>query len=149
MKTRDDLEEMTKAELQEYAEGQGIKVLVLDTKGAMVDKILGEYKEPEKAKVVDRAKEPPLYGLYTMQGEKVNAPLWNLMIMSSENDHSDVDIIVNGHNIRVQRNVEVQVPFPYVEALRNSTINTTVYDSDTGKTTPRQISIYPHQASPA
>ena len=146
---REELEELTKAELQEHAEVQGIKVLVLDSKGTMIDKILGEYKQEEKPKAKSgNAPMPPERGLYDLQGNKINAPMWNLTIMSTENDSSDVDIIVNGHNIRVQRNVEVQVAQPFIEALRNSTINTNVQDPDTGKMMPRQIMIYPHQASP-
>lgn len=150
MKNRDELEEMTKVELQEYAEVQGIKVLVLDSKGTMIDKLLGEYIKQEQpaSKLAANAPLPPERGFYDLQGNKVNAPMWNLMIMSTEQDSTDVDIIVNGNNMRIQRNVEVQVPFPYIEALRNSTINTTVQDPDTGKTSPRQVMVYPHQASP-
>lgn len=146
---REQLEEMTKVELQEHAEVQGIKVLVLDTKGTMIDKILGEYKEPEKTAVKkDNSNMPPVNGFYDLQGNKLTPKMWNLTIMSTESDSSDVDIVVNGYNIRVQRNVEVQVSEPFIEALRNSTINTNVQDPDTGRMVPRQIMVYPHQASP-
>lgn len=148
MKTRDDLEEMTKAELKEYAEVQGVTVLVLDSKGTMIDKILGEYQQEEKPKAKDTAKEPPIGALYDLQGNKVNAPLWNLQIFSTSSDDSDVSLIVNGHNILVKRNVTVQVPYPYIEALRNSTIDTVVYDEDTNKSSSRRIQNYPHEASP-
>jgi hypothetical protein len=43
---REDLEAMTKDELREHAEGQGVELAALDTKGTMVDKILGEYVAP-------------------------------------------------------------------------------------------------------
>jgi hypothetical protein len=146
---REQLEEMTKAELQEHAEVQGIKVLVLDTKGTMIDKILGEYKEPEKTVAKkDSGALPPEKGFYDLQGNKIIPKMWNLTIMSTENDSSDVDIVVNGYNIRVQRNVEVQVAEQFIEALKNSTIQTNVQDPDTGKMIPRSIMIYPHQASP-
>ena len=151
---REELEEMTKAELIEHAEVQGVKVSPLDNKGTMVDKILGEYAEPVEAKKKPLVKGdglPPAKTtkIHDLQGNPVDAPLWNLTIFSRENDTSDVDLIVNGYNIRVKRNVEVQVPFPYIEALRNSTIITSYYDPETNRTTPQQVMVYPHQASPA
>jgi len=151
MKTRDDLEELTKAELAEYAEVQGVKVLVLDTKGTMIDKILGEYTEPAEKKVAKPAEKgalPPERGLYDLQGNKINEPMYNLTIYSSESDSSDVSLVVNGHNLLIQRNVEVQVMKPFVDMLKDAVIYTNVQDPDTGIISARQIQKYPHQASP-
>jgi len=151
MKTRDDLMDMTNADLREYAEAQGVKVLALDTKGTMVEKILGEYTEPQGAAKVskgeDKGQLPPERGFYDLQGNKIDAPMWNLKIFSTQGDDSPVDIIVNCHRITVQRNVEVQVMKPYIDALRNSVIDTNMED-DNGVMVPRQIQTYPHQASP-
>jgi len=155
MKTREELEEMTNADLREYAEGEGVAVLALDNKGNLVDKILGEYKAPSekfaKAKPdasAQRISELTQRGLYDLQGNRIDAPLYNLTIHSTDGDNSDVDIVVNGYNIRVQRGVEVQVMEPFVQALRNAVITTNVQDPDTHVISARQIQKYPHQASP-
>lgn len=142
---REELEELTKDALRDHAEAMGVKVLVLDSKGTMIDKILGEYKAPEKIVPKDEAMSP-LGALYDLQGHKIDGKRYKLTIFSTESDKSDVDIIVNGHNIRVQRNKEVVVQEAYVNALRDAVIETVIQDPDTGIRTPQKIMVFPHTA---
>jgi hypothetical protein len=69
----------------------------------------------------------------------VNGKKYRLTIFATEQDKSDVDIIVNGHNIRVRRGVEVVVDEAYVEVLRNAEINTVMQDPDTGVRSPQRM----------
>lgn len=143
---REELEELTKDQLRDHAEVSGVTVLALDSKGTMIDKILGEYTAPAKKVAADASKDIPLGALYDLQGNKITAPLYKVKIYSSENDKSDVDLIVNGHNLRVQRGVEVVMMEPYVEVLRNAVIQTVAKDPDTGIETPIEMPCYPHTA---
>lgn len=147
--TRDELEAMTKADLKEHAEVSGITLAALDSKGTMIDKILGEYTQPEKAKPkYENEKLPPTGALRTLQGELVDGKRYRVTIFSTQDDKSDVDLIVNGHNIRVQRNKEVVIQEAYVDVLRNAVIDTVVQDPDTGIRSPQRMMVYPHQAVP-
>ena len=97
---REELEELTKDQLREHAEVAGVTVLALDSKGTLIDKILGEYVAPEKKSAKaseDTKREIPLGALYDLQGNKINAPLYEVEIYNTESDKSDVDIIVNAH----------------------------------------------------
>lgn len=143
--TREEYEEMTKDDLRSIADEQGVKLLALDSKGTIIDKILGVVKQEEKKIEV---KEPPLGALYTLQGEKFVGKKYKLTIFATENDKSDVDLIVNGHNLRIRRGEEVIVSEPYVDLLRNAVIDTTIEDQDTGKRHPQKIMTYPHTAVP-
>lgn len=152
---REELEAMTKVELAEHAEVQGVKLGSLDSKGTMIDKILGEYKEPSTEK---RSKsgmkmqkdmpDIPLGALYTLDGKKVEAPLYRVVIFSTESDKSDVPLVVNGYNIIIKRGHEVLIMEPYVDILRNAVIDTVVQDPDTGARTQQRMMVYPHQAVP-
>lgn len=145
---REDLEAMTKPELVDHAKVQGIDLDAAEKKGTMVDKILGEHKAaPAKS---PRAEEslPALGTLSTLQGEKVNGKKYRVTIFSTETDKSDVDIICNGHNIRVRRGVEVIMQEAYVDILRNAVVETTVQDPDTGMRAPQRLMVYPHTAIP-
>lgn len=146
---REDLEMMTKVELVEHAQVQGLKLEPAEKKGTMIDKILGEHKEVE-AKPAKRAESalPALGRLHTLDGKVVDAPKYRVTIFSTENDKSDVDIICNGHNVRVRRGVEVILMEPYVEILRNAVIETTVQDPDTGARSSQRMMVYPHSAIP-
>jgi len=149
---REELEAMTKNELREHAEVVGITLGALDTKGTIVDKILGEYVPPKesekKVAKVPEEKLSPLGRLCTIQGQPVNGKKYRLTIFATESDKSDVDIIVNGHNIRVQRNKEVVVDEAYVEVLKNAVIDTVVQDPDSGVRSPQRMMVYPHTAIP-
>lgn len=149
---REDLEAMTKAELAEHAEVSGVKLGSLDTKGTMIDKILGEYKGPEKAesgkKLQKDAPDVPLGALYDLKGNRVVAPWYRVTIFATEGDNSDVHLICNGHNVIVKRGIEVKLMEPYVEILRNAVIETVVQDPDTGSRAPSRRLVYPHQAIP-
>lgn len=148
---REELEAMTKEDLREVAQGQGVELGSLDPKGTMVDKILGEYVAPAgKPKTAPRAEErlSPLGKLHTVDGKPVNGKKYRLTIFATEQDKSDVDLIVNGHNIRVRRGVEVVVDEAYIEVLRNAEINTVVQDPDTGVRSAQRMQVYPHTASP-
>lgn len=150
---REDLEAMTKDELREHATVQGVTLGALDTKGTMVDKILGEYIAPAKEtdRKVSRLPEEklsPLGKLYTIDGKPVSGKKYRLQIFATAEDKSDVDIIVNGHNIRVKRGVEVVVDEAYVEVLKNAVIDTVVQDPDTGVRSPQRMQVYPHTAVP-
>ena len=144
--TREEYEEMTKDDLRAVAEERGVRLMALDSKGTMIDKILGvavpaAEKKPE-------VKEPPLGALYTLQGEKVASRKYKLTIFATETDKSDVDLIINGHNLRIRRGEEVIVAEPYVDLLRNAVIDTTIEDPDTGKRHPQKIMTHPHTAVP-
>lgn len=147
--SRSEFEEMTKDDLRSIAEERGIKLASLDSKGTIIDKILGVYDEPEPRKPDSASiKEPPLGALYTLQGEKFVGRKYRLTIFATETDKSDVDLIVNGHNLRIRRGEEVIVAEPYIELLRNAVIDTTMEDPDTGKRYPQRIMTYPHTAVP-
>jgi hypothetical protein len=148
-----ELEAMNKEELREHALVAGITLDEADSKGTMVEKILGEYVAPVKASEKKAPRHPeeklsPLGRLCAIDGKPVNGKKVKLTIYATEQDKSDVDIIVNGHNIRVQRNHEVIVDEAYVEALRNAVIETMMQDPDTGVRSPQRIMVYPHTAVP-
>lgn len=146
--TREDLEEMTKPELIEHGQVQGIKLDAAEKKGTMIDKILGEHVEAKAPVKRDEKALPALGNLYTLDGKRVDAPRYRVTIFATETDKSDVDIVCNGHNIRVQRGKEVIMQEPYVEILRNAIINTTEQDPDTGARSAVSRMVYPHQAIP-
>lgn len=145
--TREQLEEMTKAELVEHAEVVGIKLDAAEKKGTMIDKILGEHKEGAPAKKPDE-KLPAVGRLHTLDGKPVDAPKYRVTIFATESDKNDVDLICNGHNVRIQRGKEVILMEPYVEILRNAVIETVVQDPDTGARSPQRMMVYPHSAIP-
>lgn len=146
---RYELEEMNKEELIEHAKVQGVELGPDDKKGTMIDKILGEFKgESKPAPKVDKTALPALGHLHTLAGVKVDAPKFRVTIFATPDDKSDVDLIVNGHNVRVQRGKEVILMEPYVEVLRNAVIDTVVQDPDTGARTASRMMVYPHQAIP-
>jgi hypothetical protein len=150
---KEELEAMTKDELREHAEVAGVKLGALDTKGTMVEKILGEYVAPAKESDKKKSLPPeeklsPLGRLCTIDGKPVSGRKMKLKIYATEQDKSDVDIIVNGHNIRVQRNQDVIVDEAYVEALQHAVIQTMQQDPDTGEMSPQEIMVYPHTAVP-
>lgn len=156
---RYELEEMNKEQLRAHAETAGVELGAEDTKGTMIDRILGEYKAPAAKAVAGSEpvppvkkqpdmKEPPLGALYDLQGNKIKARMFEVEIFATANDSSPVPIIVNGHNVIVQRGKKVVLAEPYVEVLRNAVINTVVQDPDTGKTMPQRIQCYPFQAVP-
>lgn len=146
---REDLEVMTKPELVEHAKIQGVEVDMAEKKGTMIDKILGEHKAetPAKAPRVEE-KLPALGRLSTLDGKPVDAKKYRVTIFATESDKSDVDIICNGHNVRVQRGKEVILLEPYVDILRNAVIDTMVQDPDTGQRSAQRMMVYPHQAIP-
>lgn len=154
---RYELEAMSKDELIEHGKAMGIDISEEDKKMTMVDKILGEHvpvnETPKEAKKsssgVTKQKDtlpPPLGAAYELTGKKIDGRKYRVKIFSTETDKSDVDLIVNGHNIRVKRNMEVVLDEAYVEVLRNATIDTVVQDADSGIRSPQTIQVYPHQA---
>lgn len=142
--TREDLEAMTKVELAEHAKVQGVTLLALDTKGTMIDKIMGEYRE--SAPKAKDAPLPALGRLSTLDGKLVDAPIYEVEIFSTESDKSDVDLVCNGHNVRIKRGVKVRLMEPYVEILRNAVVETVEQDPDTGVRTSARRMVYPHSA---
>ena len=144
---RQELEELTKAELQEHAEVSGVKLGALDNKGTMIDKILGDHVEPKTAKKKEE-KLSPLGALHTLQGERVNGRKYKVKIFATEAEKSDVDLICNGHNLRIQRGQEVVIDEAYVNILRDAIIQTIVQDPDTGVRSVQERMVFPHQAIP-
>lgn len=147
--TREDLEMMTKPELIEHAKVQGLELSPLDKKGTMVDKILGEHieaKAPEAKR--KEAALPALGRLRTLDGVLVDAPKYRVTIFATETDKSDVDIICNGHNVRIRRGQEVILMEPYVDILRNAVVETVAQDPDTGVRSAQRMMVYPHTAIP-
>lgn len=154
---RYELEAMKKDELIEHAEVAGIKLAADDTKGTMIDRILGEKSPADEtveaaaaAPVKKDAPLPPVRGgLFTLSGEKVNGKRYKLTILSTPGgDTSDVPIVVNGHNIIVKRGREVEVEEAYVNVLRDAVIDTVIQDPDTGEMIPQRVMNYPHIAVP-
>lgn len=145
---REELEELTKVQLIEHAEVAGVKILQPDSKGTIIDKILGEYKAPEKVSDKPKANQelPPLGALYDLQGNRVDGRKFKLLIYSTESDKSDVDLIFNGHNIRIQRNKEVIVDEAFIGILNDAVIETIQQDPDTGKQTAQTVMVYPYKA---
>jgi hypothetical protein len=147
---REDLEMMTKLELMEHAQVQGLKLDSIEKKGTMIDKILGEHKEEAKPQVAKRVESalPALGRLHTLDGKPVDAKKYRVTIFATETDKNDVDIICNGHNVRVKRGVEVILLEPYVEILRNAVIETVSQDPDSGVRSAQRMMVYPHSAIP-
>lgn len=154
---RYELEAMNKEQLRAHAETAGVQLSEADTKGTMIDKITGEYKAPAPAagsedvpqvKMQPDRKEPPLGALYDLNGKRIDSPMWEVEIFATDQDKSPVPIVVNGHNVIVQRGKKVILAEPYVEVLRNAVINTVVQDPDTGRVVPQRIQCYPFQAVP-
>jgi len=147
---RDDLEGKTKDELRDLAETLGLTGISQDNKPTIIGKILALYDdEPASAKPKQKdRKDVPLGALYTLDGKKLdrsNTPVYSLTIFATESDKSDVDLIVNGHNLRIQRNKQVEVLEPFVQALRNAIIQTVVEDEN-GVRVPSTVMKFPHQA---
>ena len=89
---REQLEELSKKELIEHAEVQGVKITAqIDTKGTIIDKILGDYRPSTK---VAEPQEPKLGSLHDLQGNKIKTAMYKLTIFSTENDKNDVDLIL-------------------------------------------------------
>lgn len=151
---RDELSELTNAQIREHAEVQGIKLGALDNKGTMIDKIMGEVAPPKAP--AHPEKLSPLGAPYTIDvdangkniGKRVNGLKYKVMIFDTPDDHNDVDLVFNGHNLRIQRGQEVVLDECYVEILRNAIINTVVQDPDSGHRSARQQMVYPHSATP-
>ena len=142
--TRDELNDLSKKELIEHAEIQGVKIAQLDTKGTIVDKILNDFKPVQQKELP----MPMIGSLRDLQGNKIDYKMVKLIIFSTDTDKSDVPLIINGHNFVVKRDVEVEIPEPYVQILKDSIINTTRQDPDTGRKMPQLVMTYPHSASP-
>lgn len=140
---RDELNDLSKKELIEHAEIQGVKLQQLDTKGTIVDKILNDFK-PVKEKQLAM---PMLGTLRDLQNNIIECKKVKLTIFSTDNDKSDLPIVINGHNFVVKRDVEVEIPEPYVQILKDSIIHTTRQDPDTGKKVPQLIMTNPHTVS--
>jgi hypothetical protein len=149
--THEDLADKSKDDLRDIAETLGITGISQDNKPTMIAKILGLYEdEPvsDKPKIKDSRKDIPLGALYTLDGKRLdrsNTPVYKLIIHSTESDSTDVDVIVNGHNLRIQRNKEVEVLEPFVQALRNAIIQTVVEDPE-GNRIPSTVMKFPHTA---
>lgn len=141
--TRDELNDLSKKELIEHAEIQGVKIAQLDTKGTIVDKILNDFKPVQQKELP----MPMIGSLRDLQGNKIDYKMVKLIIFSTDTDKSDVPLIINGHNFVVKRDVEVEIPEPYVQILKDSIINTTRQDPDTGRKMPQLVMTYPHSAS--
>lgn len=152
--TREELSELTNAQIREHAEVQGIKLGALDNKGTMIDKILGDVAPPKAAS--PQEKLSPIGAPYTIDvdangkniGKRVNGKKYKVKIFDTTEDHNDVDIIFNGHNVRIQRGKEVILDECYVDILRNAVINTIVQDPDTGERSASERMVYPHSAMP-
>lgn len=144
---REDLEELTKESLKEKADALGIKLHSLDSKGTIIDKIMGNASGGERPKQPN-APMPPVGALFDLQGNKLDCKMYRLKIFSTETDKNPVDLIVNSHNLRIMRDVEVIVAEPYIELLRNAIVETVRQDPDTGKMIPMQLQQFPHQAQP-
>jgi hypothetical protein len=152
---RYELEAMSKEDLVEHGKAMGIEILPEEKKGVMVDKILGEHVEKPEIKQESSGikkqpdkQPPPMDRLYDLNGKPIIGRAYKVKIFSTESDKSDVPLVVNGYNCIVKRNVEVTLSEPFVEVLRNATIETIVQDPDTGVRTPQTIQVYPHQATP-
>jgi len=151
---RYELEAMNKEALREHADVQGIKLGAEDTKGQMIDRILGDaapaIEEEAPAKRMQKdAPMPPLRGLHSLSGEPSSGKRYKLKINASvEGDNSPVPIIVNGHNIIVQRGKEVEVDEAYIRVLENAVIQTVRQDPDTGERIPMEMQAYPFSAIP-
>jgi hypothetical protein len=149
---RYELEAKSKDDLREHAKTMGISFGEDETKGTLVDRILGEFSEPPVIKEKDQVKKqvdrapPPTTGLYTLDGKKINGKKFKVKIFATESDKSDVHLIVNGYNVVVKRNVDVLLDEAYVEVLRNAVVSTVIQDPDTGERIPQTIQVYPHQA---
>lgn len=146
---REELEEMTKPDLMEHAKVQGIELDAAEKKGTMIDKILGEFVQA-KAMPARRVEEklPAIGRLHTLDGKPVDAKKYRVTIFATETDKSDVDLIVNGHNVRIRRGAEVILMEPYVEVLRNAVVETMSQDPDTGVRSAQKMMVYPHSAIP-
>lgn len=145
---REDLEAMTKEDLVEHAKVQGIELSALDKKGVMIEKILGEHKEAKAPAKRVEEKLPALGRLRTLDGKLVDGKKYRVLIYATETDKSDVDLICNGHNVRIKRGHEVVLDEAYVEILRNAVIDTVEQDPDTGVRSAQRRMVYPHQATP-
>lgn len=150
---RHELQAMNKEELLAHARVMGLEFDAEDTKARMIDAILaGDPERLHEAEVrvkgaQARAKEPPQGALYTLDGHKVSGRKFEVEIYATQNgDNSPVDLILNGHNIRIQRGKKVIIDEAYVEVLKNAVIDSVVQDPDTGVRTPQKIQVYPHSA---
>mgnify|MGYP006319268175 CR=1 FL=1 len=115
--------------------------------------ITREEREARKAaeNVSSRAKEerlPNQGSLRTLQNQSVSGQKWEVMIYADQNDKGDVDLQVNGFNIRIRRGEKVIIDEAFVEVLRNAVIETTQWNPETNTRTPTQRMVYPFQATP-
>lgn len=72
-------------------------------------------------------------------------PKWIVEIASTElpGGKDPVPVSVNGHNVLIQRNMPVEIPHRYIEALRKAVRISMRQDLDTNKTTRTSFTNYP------
>lgn len=111
---------------------------------------MGRPSNAEIAARQQRVEEklPQVGSLRTLQNEPISGQKWKVVIYADQNDKGDVDIQVNGYNVRIKRGQEVILDDAYVEVLRNARIDTFEYDPQTNARTPSTRMAYPFQATP-
>lgn len=144
---REKLEEMTRQQLLDHAEVQGVKISQPDSKETIINKIMGDVKIEVKSEAKSDLPLPQLGSLRDLQGNLIVCKTVKLTIFSTENDKGDVPIIINGHNFIVKRDVEVEIQEPYVGLLRDAIVTTVRQDPDTGRMIPQRIMNFPHQSA--
>lgn len=148
MKSREELEEMSKANLVNYGQSLDPPVEVSGNKPEMVDQLL-EAMEKESSVSNDTGKGLPKLGkLRDLTGKEIECDMVRLRISSTESNKGPVDVQINGYNWRIKRDEWVVVPAPVVEVLKNSTINTVEQDDD-GKNRRVRVTNHPFQSEPA
>lgn len=139
---RDELAEKTKQELMAIGTEQGLSFTPANSKGDMIDAILGApVKIAEKA-----ADMPPEGRLYSLDGKPASGRKFKVTIHATEQDRGDVFLSVNGHGMYVKRNHEVTLDEAYVDVLKNAVIDTFTKDPDTGKVQKITMMHYPFSA---
>ena len=140
---RSELMEETAKTLREQAEAAGHEVPANMNKGDIISLILGEV-----IKQVNKALPPEKGGLYDMAGKSIKGRKFKVTVFSTESEKGDVKLAVNGHQIVIKRDVEVEVDEAWVEVLKNATAVNKQTDAD-GKVTTTATMNYPFSAVPA
>lgn len=105
----------------------------------------------ETDKLVPDAGEglPKEGALRALDGSLAGSRKMRVTIMATESEKEDVKLGVNGHLVIIKRGIPVVVDAAYVEVLKNSVIDTTAQDVDTGVKVAVKMQRYPFTAEPA
>lgn len=121
--SRRELGRMNKSVLQTKALDLGVSVDESDDKANLIEKIVaagGAKEDPSEENSAETAEEQGFRKDPQQKKPNSGRGEYHLMVASTDDDASTVDVSVNGHLWRVPRDKWVKVPAEVVEVLNNA-----------------------------